>query len=139
MSTMMLASAASAPRTLVDLRAFPGGPRAAPSDQRWPNALEPGERETAYDMEYAEVESGEITAFDLAVWKNANAFVQRTGPVLAKRQWSSASDWYVDLLNHVVSDVVELDDEEQRLVGGGSHRMGPGGDMKKRRSEWCRL
>lgn len=136
---MMLASAASAPRTTVDLRAFPGGPRAAPSDQRWPNALEPGERETAYDMEYAEVESGEITASDIAVWENAHQFLERTGPVLAKRQWSSASDWYEDLLNHVVSDVVELDGDEQRLVGGGSHRMGPGGSADKRRSKWCRL
>ena len=126
-------------RTLVDLSAFPGGPRAAPSDQRWPNALEPGERETAYDMEYAEVEAGQITDFDLAVWANANAFVQRTGPVTVERQWSTASDWYVALLDHVVSDIVELDNEEQHLVGGGSHRMGRGGAADKRRSKWCRL
>jgi len=126
-------------RTVINLSEVPGGPRAAPSDQRWPNALEPGERETAYDMEYAEVEAGQITDFDLAVWENANAFVQRTGPIPVEKQWSTASDWYVALLNNVVSDIVEVDGEEPRFVGGGSHCMGPGGDMKRRRSEWCRL
>ena len=122
-------------RTLIDLSEVPGGPRAAPTDQRWPCELEPGERETAYDMVYIELEEGQIMDADRV-----------EEPVPLNPQWSTASDWYIDMLNHVVSDVVELDDappqffcDPQRLVGGGSHRMGRGGDMKKRRSEWCRL
>ena len=59
--------AASAPAmTVIDMRNLPGGPRAATADNRWPCPLEPGERETAYDMEYAEVEEGEVMQLDLA-------------------------------------------------------------------------
>lgn len=138
-----MATTAAPAMTVVDMRELPGGPRAATLDNRWPQPLAPGARETAYDMEYAEVEAGQVMESDLAIERNVADFLGRAG--LVQRQWSTASAWFGEMtdMSDVVG-VVELDaeacQEEQWFVGQGSHSMGRGnGGNRAARASWARL
>ena len=151
-------------RTVVNMQECPGGPRAAAEEERWPQPLRAGERETASHMNHAktkrarrlEAEEGLEDSHDLEE-------VQRTGLILLDSTRSMVvPNAFVEIgdlsdlavranlvginaeLAAEVTAAIAMNgaltcQEQRRLVAPGAHRLGSGGTASARASARCRL